>query len=567
MSTTASIRNKKLIAIEADIEKARSDKDFASLLSLLKKYSKITSSNNEILECLVNAERYIADENYHDAQIMLDRASLLKPDDQEVIAYLGYVDYNRNDTKKALEDLSRLVNPYTNTNNEMILNYRKINILLQAFNIKGKCQESQGQSEQALQSYENVIDIAFRYFKSFRAIDVYTRPFVIDAFIHSAMIHRYFGNIGEAVKILRNCLSSQIILTASSYRYALLTLGELLLRNTTDRSYIPVLDAAGEQQIRPGHFFIPADQVEESLLTLLHVEQLQHSQLQQNPQSSIITDQDISLTSKFTEVHRWTQLALSLYCAGKYKRSLFIIEECLALTPNNIDLILLGSKICINQLNQFSKGIMLAKQAIGHLDSTVGDSVQLANAYLLIGVAYERRALESVQLESALAAALLEQGIRARVPRLQARALSVADQHRAAPHQSEARDCVGRRFSSSDNLQVGDVTPLQPHTDIGRRLGRDRVGAAQPSPVGRTVLHRVVRYSLGDNRRPKVVASLRDYVVGRCRRRSSQLAGFARNPQGARHHLQPIKLDRSRNKPSRSTLASNSRGIHSTTDV
>ncbi|GAM21994.1 hypothetical protein SAMD00019534_051690 [Acytostelium subglobosum LB1] len=419
-STTASIRNKKRVAIEYDIEKARSEKDFNSLLSLLKKYAKITSTPNDVLEYLVNAERYIADNNYLDAQLMLDKALTIKPDDQEVIAYLGVVDYQRNDYKKALEDMARLANPYNNPNNDMILNFRKVSIIVQAFSIKGKCQESLGKSNMALASYQGVIDVALRYFKSFRAIDVVTRPLVVEAFIRMANINRYYGNTTESVKTLRNCLSSQVILPATQYKSALTQLAHALLRNTCNQSYVPLLDNTEQQQqsrVVPGHLYHPGDQVEEALLCLHNVEHVQFTQLQQNP-ATPITEHDMeiyddlcqgycrkgqyyqivenyerSLSTKFGEVHRWSQLALSLYCAGKYKRSLFIIEECLALVPNKIELNLLGAKICINQLNQFSKGLSLAQQ-VTKMDMDSINPTQLATAYLLIGVAYEKKALE-----------------------------------------------------------------------------------------------------------------------------------------------------------------------------
>ncbi|EGG24464.1 hypothetical protein DFA_06614 [Cavenderia fasciculata] len=499
---TSTIRNKKIISIESDIEKARSEKDWNSLLSLLKKYSKITASNNEnVLEYLVHAERYIADNNYIDAQLMLNKALMLKPDDQEVVAYIGIVDYQRNDINKAIDHLSKLSNPYAQqNNNEMILNPRKVNLLLHAFNVKGKCQEYQGKGEDAIESYKNVINITFRYFKFTKSIDQQAKPFIIDSYIRIAMIHRYYSKIQESIKDFRNCLSSQVGLNLSNYRLALVSLGHLLLRNTCSQSYQSIYQttSSADQQsplhtsstsseinklnqqtptVSASSTYVPNNQVEEAIMVLLHAEDVQsillESSLLSNDSTSstsmllsplsiqnslaaestaasngsaataqttngeddgddqssshspapvsinspsekdmliyddlcmaycrkeqyypVVEIYEKSLSSKFGETHRWIQLALSLYSSGKYKRSLFIIEECLATNPKNITLILLASKICINHLNQLSKGIIFAKQAISILDSSTSDNILQSRAYLSIGVAYEKRALE-----------------------------------------------------------------------------------------------------------------------------------------------------------------------------
>ncbi|KAF2071613.1 hypothetical protein CYY_007061 [Polysphondylium violaceum] len=409
-----SMRNKKQISLEIEIEKARFEKDWASLANLLKKYAKLNNISESPLECLVQAERFISEDDYSNALIALNKAYSLDPNNQEVIAYLAVVEYKRNDLALAMKHLSKLNNPFTNINsNDVLLNNRKVGLLIQAFNIKGKCYENQGDPQSALTSYQNVTDIAFRYFKNLRLIDSNTKPFIEDSLLRVAMIQKYFGNTQIAIKQIRSSLSLQMGLTSNSFVKSLWTLSQLLLRNVPSASFIPMMDISDPNNAAvqsKQQFYIPHDEVEEAILALQNAEVvLPNTNMDIGHQSLLYEDlclaysrkqqfyniveiYEKSLVVKFNDHHKWIQLALALYSCGKYKRSLFIIEECLSYEPKSTTLLLLASKICINHLSQMTKGIAFAKEAIQCIDQE--DSTLLSTAYLSIGVAYCKKAIE-----------------------------------------------------------------------------------------------------------------------------------------------------------------------------
>eukprot|EP01132_Coremiostelium_polycephalum_P006060 gene6060-7549_t len=443
---------------EIEIEKARSEKDWGTLANLLKKYSKFVTPSDSPLEHVIHAERYLIDNDYTSAETSLSKAIAIDPNNQEVLAYLGIIEYERNVLVKSLQYLNRLHNPFVNpSNNDAILNPRRVELLIRAITIRAKCQEQQGSAQEALLSYQTVMDIAFRYYKNLRLIDLQTKSSLEEAIIRIALIHRYFGNISIAIKHIRSCLSSQLNLSTPAFKHALILLSELLLLNTSSGAYTSTVDATVDTLQMSKQFFIPSDDVEEALLALLHAEstiqQQQHqlllAQQQQLPQQQLsptqqqqlttaqlqqqqsaasqlqqqqqqqnqLSDKDMitydllctaysrreqyyqivelfekSIAFKFSDPHQWIQLALSLYSAGKYKRSLFIVEECLATDPKNVTLLLLGAKICINHLNKITKGIILAKQAIANLDPT--QTTQQSKAYLSMGIAYGKKSFE-----------------------------------------------------------------------------------------------------------------------------------------------------------------------------
>ncbi|KAK5584910.1 hypothetical protein RB653_006528 [Dictyostelium firmibasis] len=528
----STLKNKKLIQIEGEIEKARQDKNWNALTDLVRKYHKLNTDNTIPLELLINSEKYLSEFDYNNALTTLNKAYSVAPNNSEVLAYLGIVEYERNDIVKALSYLTRLNNPYgtgdnnnnnnsssgnsssVNSNNDnsgsndMILNNRRVGLLIQAFTIKGKCYENQGNQQDAIKSYQNVIQITFKYFKNFKSIDKQTKLYIEDSLIRFAIIQKQFG-IQISIKHLRSCLSSQIGLSKDTFRVSLTILAHLLLRNVCSASYIPTtLDSSNDnpnitnsnkhhqqQQQQQQLFYVPNDETEESILALLYAEtvlsaqqqQLQQQQQQQHhqqyllppnntsntsaaaasssasslasspqtfinannntvaPNSSsssttgtnvnpeltthlnhhlnghshnsfeeqdptliyediclaycrkeqyypVVENYEKSLALNFSDQHKWIQLALALYSSGKYKRSLFIIEECLSKTPKNITLLLLASKICINHLNQITKAVLFAKQAVSIIDAD--DTASFNKAYLLMGIAYGKKAIE-----------------------------------------------------------------------------------------------------------------------------------------------------------------------------
>ncbi|KAM9979987.1 hypothetical protein ACTFIZ_006242 [Dictyostelium cf. discoideum] len=533
----STLKNKKLIQIEGEVEKARQDKNWNALTDLIKKYNKLNTDNTVPLELLINSEKYLSEFDYNNALATLNKAYNIAPNNSEVLAYLGIVEYERNDIVKALSYLNRLNNPYSenggsssssNNNigsgNDMILNNRKVGLLIQAFTIKGKCYENQGNQKDAITSYQNVYQITFKYFKNFKTIDKQTKLYIEDSLIRFAVIQKQFG-IQISIKHLRSCLSSQIGLSKDTFRVSLTILAHLLLRNVCSASYIPTtLDSSSDntntttsnskhqqQQQQQQLFYVPNDETEESILALLYAEtvlsaqqqQIQQQQQQQHhlqyliPPSSntnttttnntpiaaastsslasspqaftngtngnatnssspssntttiattttttttasninlestthlnhhlnghshnlfeeqdptliyediclaycrkeqyypVVENYEKSLALNFSDQHKWIQLALALYSSGKYKRSLFIVEECLSKTPKNITLLLLASKICINHLNQITKAVLFAKQAVSFIDSD--DTASLCKAYLLMGIAYGKKAIE-----------------------------------------------------------------------------------------------------------------------------------------------------------------------------
>ncbi|KAN0031115.1 hypothetical protein ACTA71_010196 [Dictyostelium dimigraforme] len=508
----STLKNKKLIQIEGDIEKARQDKNWNALTDLIRKYNKLNTDNSVPLELLINSEKYLSEFDYNNALSTLNKAYSIAPNNSEVIAYLGIVEYERNDIVKALSYLNRLNNPYSSNNNEnggndMILNNRKVGLLIQAFTIKGKCYENQGNQQDAISSYQSVIQITFKYFKNFKTIDKQTKLYIEDSLIRFAVIQKQFG-IQISIKHLRSCLSSQIGLSKDTFRVSLTILAHLLLRNVCSATYISTtLDSSNDnsntiasnnkqqQQQQQQLFYVPNDETEESILALLYAEtvlsaqqqQIQQQQQQQhhlqyslptnttntpiaaantsslasspqafkngtngngtnsspstttttttttiiNPESTthlnhhlnghshslfeeqdptliyediclaycrkeqyypVVENYEKSLALNFSDQHKWVQLALALYSSGKYKRSLFIIEECLSKTPKNSTLLLLASKICINHLNQITKAVLFAKQAVSFINSE--DTASLSKAYLLMGIAYGKKAIE-----------------------------------------------------------------------------------------------------------------------------------------------------------------------------
>ncbi|KYQ99795.1 hypothetical protein DLAC_03742 [Tieghemostelium lacteum] len=410
-----SLRNKKQVNLEFEIEKARAEKNWDSLSHLLKKYNKLNIPDSP-LESLIHAEKYLSENDYANATVSLNKALTISPNNQEVLAYLGIIEKDKNDINRALGFFGKLINPFSNpSQSEIILNNRKINLIIRGFTERGKCYDALGNIPEALNSYLTVLDMYPRYYKNQRLIDQPTKQCIEEGFLRIASIqHQNQGNTQASIKHLRQCLSIQFGHSLQTYKQLLVSLGRLQSRYISSSVYQPLLIDNSANQMVKQQFYIPQDEVEESILCFQNVEHILQSPLSQD--DSFIYDDlcmvytrraqfypiaelyEKSIAHDSMSSHKWVQLALSLYCSAKYKRSLFILEECLAnhQMENSINLRLLASKICVNHLNLLTKGITFAKQAFDLIENQEPENtLLLSKASLSIGIGYGKKAWDS----------------------------------------------------------------------------------------------------------------------------------------------------------------------------
>ncbi|XP_057315075.1 tetratricopeptide repeat protein 7B-like [Hydractinia symbiolongicarpus] len=168
--------------------------------------------------------------------------------------------------------------------------------------------------------------------------------------------------------------------------------------------------------------FIPMGEVEESVLLLLLGEAMhtKHAVVKQHKEDSaskrkilnetnVIFDllvlalarcEQYSLAAQslekimhlaFDEFHLWYQFGLSLMCSAKYSQALLIFDQCLKISADNTDVLMLCVKLCINHLHKFQDAISYASKVL-HSSTDVHEK---ASAFLSIGICNNHLAIKA----------------------------------------------------------------------------------------------------------------------------------------------------------------------------
>eukprot|EP01133_Synstelium_polycarpum_P007518 gene7518-8797_t len=314
---------------------------------------------------------------------MLNKALDLHPNDQEVIAYIGVVDYHRNEHAKSLGHLKELKNPYTNPNNEMILNPRKANLLLQAFSIKAKGLEKASQPEEAIIAYQTLIDISSRFSKSNRIIEAQARPLIIDAFMRMVEIQKYFGSLVDPADTKP---SQALYIPTSQDEEALLALHHaeqiMALSNPHDnvmlsKAYLLIGVAHEKKALECKSYNEKQKNQKESLSNLQMAYRYDPSD-HQVPYHLALIYADIretrlglkyiqeSLAINPDEPAAWNLLSLLLSSNKAYELAYRSVKHALNQSPSNLELLLAKAKLEI-ALDDGSQALLTYRSAMTHL--------------------------------------------------------------------------------------------------------------------------------------------------------------------------------------------------------
>ncbi|XP_071507398.1 tetratricopeptide repeat protein 7B-like [Diadema antillarum] len=100
---------------------------------------------------------------------------------------------------------------------------------------------------------------------------------------------------------------------------------------------------------------------------------------------------DRTMRFSFEEFHLWMQFALSLISSEKYDRALQVLRRCSNMQPNNITVLLLAAKVCLQNLNLLEEGLEFASLAVEHSSN----QPQAPRCHMMQGLAYGMMALEA----------------------------------------------------------------------------------------------------------------------------------------------------------------------------
>ncbi|XP_063958152.1 tetratricopeptide repeat protein 7B-like isoform X2 [Lytechinus pictus] len=99
---------------------------------------------------------------------------------------------------------------------------------------------------------------------------------------------------------------------------------------------------------------------------------------------------DRTMRFSFEEFHLWMQFALSLISSQKFDRALQVLRGCSNMQPDNVTVLLLAAKVCLQHLQQLEEGLEFASKAV-----EVGNQPLSPRCYMMKGLAYGMMALEA----------------------------------------------------------------------------------------------------------------------------------------------------------------------------
>lgn len=392
-------KNKKQSQLEIDIENARAQKDWINVWNLFKKYSKVNPDS--LLECLARAEHALENYDLSQARLCLDKAKRLDPENEEVMAMYGRLEFVAKDFDRAFSYLSLLHMPP----NDQILFPRTVRILLQSWQIKGLCQEARHEYKQAANTYRELLDLAIRSYNNLTSVDPMAKPFIETALCNLPLLQ--FDDVFTSIQLSRQALFVPFELSPNALHSTLRHLAHLLLRDTSAASYPQLQEEPGASALR----YTPRTANEEALLALLKSSQdtsntstdlyedicLAYSRL--NLYSPIVDAYERLLSYQIGDVHQLMQLALSLMNSGRYRRALYVMQDCVTRDPANPVFLLLAAKLCTNHLRQTQTGLEYADVAVHTLEDRPENQIWLARARLAVGICYQKLALEAQAFE------------------------------------------------------------------------------------------------------------------------------------------------------------------------
>ncbi|XP_030854877.1 tetratricopeptide repeat protein 7B isoform X3 [Strongylocentrotus purpuratus] len=101
---------------------------------------------------------------------------------------------------------------------------------------------------------------------------------------------------------------------------------------------------------------------------------------------------DRTMRFSFEEFHLWMQFALSLISSGKFDRALQVLRGCSNVQPDNVTVLLLAAKVCLQHLQQLEEGLEFASKAV-----EVGKQPLAPRCHMMKGLAYGMMALEATR--------------------------------------------------------------------------------------------------------------------------------------------------------------------------
>eukprot|EP00026_Physarum_polycephalum_P003812 Phypoly_transcript_03828.p1 GENE.Phypoly_transcript_03828~~Phypoly_transcript_03828.p1 ORF type:complete len:744 (+),score=125.51 Phypoly_transcript_03828:93-2324(+) len=390
--------SKKQSQLEIDIENARSQKDWGTVWNLFRKYAKINPDS--LLEQLAHAEHALDNYDLSQARACLEKAKAIDPENEEVFALYGRLEYIAKDIDKAFGYLSLIHLPPP----EHILFPRTLRLLLQSWQLKGLCQEARHEYKQADNTYKELLDLAVRSYNNLTSIDPLSKPFVETALCNLPLLQ--FDDVFTSTQLSRRALFVPFELSPNFLHATLRHLAHLLLRETCAASYPQLQEERSFSNLR----YTPHTATEEALLALLKSSHdnpspidlyeditLAYSRL--NLYSPIVDAYERLLSFQIGDVHQLMQLAMSLMSSGRYRRSLYVLQDCSRRDPVNPVFLLLIVKLCINHLRQTTMGLEYAEKAEKVLEDRPENWVWLARSRLAVGICCGKLALEAKSFE------------------------------------------------------------------------------------------------------------------------------------------------------------------------
>ncbi|XP_061172118.1 tetratricopeptide repeat protein 7B-like [Saccostrea echinata] len=325
---------------------------------------------------------------------------------------------------------------------------RVLQLLAEAYSIKGSCLESKGpsttskykaaeQEKLVLQCFETAGDLALLYVQEREKMaqsnssgEEEVDIILENAIKQSPLMYIKRGDIKQGVGRFRELLRVVESRFTQSLRQALARqLAEVLIRGMCEKTYIPieVSHSSSSQITHPlprkysgENLFIPRELNEEALLLLLVAEAIVTREAVLNQSEEHREDRHISYENttavydllaitlvrctqflklsdsfekamrfSFEEFHIWHQFANTLICSGKYSRALHVLKECSRLKPKNTVVLLQAAKLCFECLHLYNDGINLVQQAI---DSCSESHPLLSRLYVALGIGYSLKA-------------------------------------------------------------------------------------------------------------------------------------------------------------------------------
>eukprot|EP01116_Phalansterium_solitarium_P022400 TRINITY_DN7387_c0_g1_i1.p1 TRINITY_DN7387_c0_g1~~TRINITY_DN7387_c0_g1_i1.p1 ORF type:complete len:764 (-),score=204.08 TRINITY_DN7387_c0_g1_i1:130-2421(-) len=391
------LRPKGKKSLESDLERPRLAKDWPGALTLLRKSGK--NPEVDLLESLVSAQKSLDAGDKTTARILLEKVNASVSGNEEALALLGCLETEEGDYKRALSFLEQ-IDSYKKFSRDAntILTYH-MRLLLDALRNKAVCYEHLGRHSDAATAYSEAWEFGVAFFLG-SFVDAVCKQCIENIQLRLVEFHRIRGEIKQSVDVCRKILLSPLPPSADTAYKVEKHLGRLLVQQVPGADYTPLA--------RDGPRYVPSDAVEEGLL-LLHLYDETHGigedeatlfdvftagYCKRRGYGQLITVYERLLATRSAGMHFWKQFALTLIAAGKFKRALFIVKQCIALFPSEPVFDLLAAKLCVNHLNQVEQSIKFGREALrklARLESEAPNNpskLLQPKAYLSLGISY-----------------------------------------------------------------------------------------------------------------------------------------------------------------------------------